>query len=242
MSTSWKLLAVGALVVLATGYGQYAHGATLPVEEISNLANGGTFAADGLQFTVATGCSANGTGGCSGADIEVAFDGSRRGAPTIEFLDNGSGNPSAALSANHPENVSFTLTIAPVAVGQPGYEKGTVVYSVSNAITGNANGTAGTNVFADVSCVNTSVCGTNPANANLSVASSAISFAASSQSITLSINLGLTGNNGTTLTLATDALHFSPAPEPASIALFVSGLAGLTAIRRRFKPHRLTAI
>ena len=41
-------------------------------------------------------------------------------------------------------------------------------------------------------------------------------------------------DGGFRLTLTNVALLFQPAPEPASIALFATGLVGLTAVRRRF--------
>jgi hypothetical protein len=218
------VLGVSALVVLG-GWG-HAHAQT------ANLVNGNFISVDGLTFTIAS-CTYNVNGvaqsSCATAKDEIKFLSSSRGAPTIEFLGNGLGaNGSNALVGTTPAgltDIAFTLNITKT-VGT----SAVTVTNFSNAITG------GPSLSPNVSA--TAVYGTFNANTTLAAPNATSSTFASalpgsSSSMSVNVTLGLAAGSGTTLTLANDALHFSPAPEPTSIALLATGLTGLTAVRRR---------
>jgi hypothetical protein len=75
------------------------------------------------------------------------------------------------------------------------------------------------------------------ATSNLSIPSTTVNFTNTLSSFSFDDQLldsTGSGTPGDTLTLTNVALLFQPAPEPASIALFATGLVGLTAVRRRF--------
>lgn len=205
--------------------------------KIGNINTSGTFAYDGLQFTISN-CnySVNNVAqsNCKNADIEAEVF-SNRGQPTIEFLGNGLGsNGSAALrgtpGSGNTTSVNFRLAVAVIASGKTGYKAGTTLTGASNALS-ESGYVSGTTIYADAVC--TAGC------SNLNTSTPTTLFAASpvfaSQNLSLTVTLGLSGNGSSTLVLNDAALHFSPAPEPATIALLATGLTGLLIFRRRFR-------
>jgi hypothetical protein len=79
------------------------------------------------------------------------------------------------------------------------------------------------------------------AKSNLATPSTTVSFDSTLSSFTFDdqmLDSTGSGKPGDTLSLNNVTLIFQPAPEPASIALFATGLVGLTAVRRRFVRRR----
>jgi hypothetical protein len=212
-----------------------------------DLINGNSVTFDGLSFTV-SGCTLSLNGGTANACTNTGtgdtndllqITNSRRGEPTIEVLGNGTGTAggsgsvakgSNALACNNclsASELKFTLTL------QQAQGKTPAVTSFSNAIVGGTP-TGSTSVISNVTYNGTGA----TANVTLGSPTASASFSnalTSASPISFAVDLKLMGNGSSILALAAEALHFSPAPEPASIALLVTGLAGLVAARRHIK-------
>lgn len=215
-----------------------------------NLVSGQTVTYDGLSFKIsactfssngstATNCSTSGTGQTNDY-LEIVA--SNRGTPTIEIIGNGSGNAggtavakgSAALACNKCTAAS-TLDVT-IQVKRASGTASTVT-SFSNAITGN---TASSGITSAAYYPNTTLLSTENASTNLASGPIAIANGLSNTSsvMTFKVDLGLAAFTTGALALNTNRLNFSPAPEPAAIALFCVGLVGLTAARHRFTRKR----
>jgi hypothetical protein len=218
-----------------------------------DLINGNSVTFDGLSFTI-SGCTLSLNGGSANTCTNTGtgdnndllqITNSRRGQPTIAVLGNGTGNAggsgsiakgSNALACNNCAGVSelmFTLTL------QRASGKSSTVTSFSNAIVGGSP-TGSTSVISNVTYNGTGA----TANVTLGSPTASASFSnalTGSSPITFAVDLKLLGNGTSILALATESLHFSPAPEPASIALVVTGLTGLVAARRHIKRNPRSA-
>jgi hypothetical protein len=129
-----------------------------------------------------------------------------------------------------------------VTVGQLAGSSG--ISSVTDIVNGSlavpADTADKTLISSEMTSFSNSLTNINPlsATSNLSTPSTTIDFTDASDASFSFDNQILdstgSGTPGDTLTLNNVTFIFQPAPEPASIALFATGLLGLTAARRRF--------
>ena len=209
---------------------------------LANLANG-SFTYGDTSFTI-SGCNYSG-GACTtdNAKIITVFNG--RGGTEIELApQTGSTIFSNAVNATNT-TLSFTLKVTPQA-GSRGLS------AIQDILAGSA-GTASEGNTRVTSLLDSFSVTATPASisSNLNATSTGTSFALTSSPVTFNVSLAVTSRGTTgvdTLQLNNVKLWFTPAPEPASIALFASGLIGLAAARRRFRfnsillPSRITPL
>jgi hypothetical protein len=183
-----------------------------------------SFAIGSCSFTLmgsATSCSSDGT------QIETVSSG--RGGTEIEILSPTGSYAQAAGLAN--TILSFNMTVSDLT-GSRGLS------SITNIL----SATAGNSL--DKSLISVALSGFNVSaspgsavsNAGTLTTSASFALTKSPVSFNVSIALGTSGaQSGDTLTFNNVKLLFQPAPEPASIAVLLTGLGGLAAVRRRFR-------
>lgn len=245
MNSFRKNTALALAFLLLSGLGHAQAQIRSPVD----LIDGNSLSFDGLSFTI-SGCTLSLKGGaadsCTSTGVGDTNDlleisGSRRGRPTIEVLGNGTGTAggsgsvakgSNALVCNKCTSASelkFTLTLAPANGKAP------TVTGFSNAIIG------GTSVGTNSVTSNASYTGVGGGSANVTLANPTASATVSNAlptTMAFAVDLRLAPNASSILALSTEALHFSPAPEPGSIALLLAGMTGLVAARRYIRSNR----
>ena len=198
--------------------------------------DGNSFGYDGLTYTISD-CSytLGGTvdsSGCGAANAQLVGTGTSGGA-SIEVESATAGQPLMSIASTGgttSDDLTFYLSISAPSTK-------TTVNSVTETFVGSANASYPTQVTANVS-------GTTPTidlNTNLTSQTATASFDSFNPTVAaplyLSVNLEVSAANASqgTFTLTNATYTLSPAPEPASIALFGTALAGLAAVRRRQK-------
>lgn len=231
-----------AAVCVTLGLGQSASAQPLQAGAIA-LTSGSYLTLDDLTITVNSISCSNGGASCPdlflaptsgpGASIIIeAATGDIPGSSTLEpiFSYTCSGPGSCDTSGTY--DLSVGLDVQVNGTGTLTGVAGTLVGSASSSSLA-PNVTLGETVTdnsLDTLC--------NQSNINPSAPSFACSFGPQTYlSVTKDLGLSLNGVvNGTTLTLNSVKQSFTPAPEPASLAMLLGGVAALGAARR--KRHR----
>ena len=231
----WKFAALCFVTSGFVGLGGQARAAITSLE--NPLANTSTNLTYGeLSFAI-TGCTfSTPTASTCGSDNAAVYGiSSGRGGTLIGIGATGGYGSSAIYSGSSTNKVNdtltFTLTVTPLT-GSRG------VSSVTQTLAGTAS-SSGLN--GDVTSVlsaftPTGSPGSITVNPGSTTAADTFTLQGVGQSAHFTVTMNMNASTlttGQTLALNSVALLFNPAPEPGSIALFATGLIGLTTVRRR---------
>jgi hypothetical protein len=217
MTTFWRYMSAGLALVFVAASAEPAR-----AQLALNASSGNGYSYANLGFSFST-CTINGNACASNTRIQLAGISSVRGTRTFDIMSTVSQTTNILIGNN--KSLTFSLLVTPLT-GSAG------VSSIQVSTFGSSS--TGDNTL--VSATATGAPGLTPASVVgiLGTPGSGTQTfvpVGSSETINMSLNTGGVG----TLRLLDVKLLFYAAPEPASIALFLSGLAGLTVARRRFK-------
>jgi hypothetical protein len=230
MTNIWKFAgsAFIPLAVLSMAAPAHAQNVALSTLAPTQIVSGTIYQFDDatFSFTCTAGCSSLallGVANGAGAEIDIEGD-----------------PPGSAIFSGAAGGTQYGNTLV-VSVGQVTGSNG--ISSVTNIVSGSlavSTDTADKNLVSSaLSSFSNSLTNVTPATvtSNLSTTSTTVGFTNTLGSFTFDdqfLDSTGSGTPGDTLTLTNVALLLQPAPEPASIALFATGLMGLTAARQRF--------
>jgi hypothetical protein len=208
-----------------------ARAASLPANP---LALGTTYTYGDTQFTFSN-CS--GSFACTGLEVLPIANG--RGGTEIEIA-NASGSAIFNQTGSASTNVAFTVTVTLLA-GSRGISSVTNILEGSDTIASNGHSSTTNNSFVSSALSNFNGVTAASITSDLTTTSTQATFTpyttiggSGFSFVDALIDSSGTAGKGFTLQLTDVKLLLNPAPEPASVALFATGLAGLTAVRRRF--------
>lgn len=230
MTNAWKFAGSGFALLAIFGMAGPACAQTVPLStSAATQIVAGTiyqFGDTTFSFSCTTGCGSLallGVANGEGTEIEIEGD-----------------PPASAIFSGAAGGAQDGNTLG-ISIGQITGSNG--ISSVTDIVNGSlavSTDTADKNlVSSELTSFSNPLTNVSPASAtsNLSTPSTTVNFTNTLSSFSFDdqiLDSTGSGTPGDTLTLTNVALLFQPAPEPASIALFATGLMGLTAVRRRF--------
>jgi hypothetical protein len=173
-----------------------------------------SFAITSCSFTLmgaATSCGSDST------VIETVSNG--RGGTEIEVVPTPGSYAQTAGQTN--TTLSFNVTVSDLSASRG-------ISSITNILTATAGSPT------DNSLISAALTGPGSAVSNAGTLTTSTSFALTHNPVNFNVSINLASSGAhSTLTFSNVKFLFQPAPEPASIAVFMTGLGGLAAVRRR---------